>query len=177
MSEIFNKLMSHEKSGVSDAAWVLLKEAALHIAHLEAAILQQRGEIDGLNTRLENNFAFRTVDDVMTRIVVVPGTIPDGIECRDETIRLQDKYVKELEAEIGPLRAKAALHDKQQAQIEDKNAALFKAAERFRLTWESNDSRLKLAMAEDDKERQSYYHHKVEMYADLLAECLAAATG
>jgi len=54
------------------------------------------GEVDRLHTRLEANFAWQVIDGVKTKIAVEPGSIPDGIDCRDETIRQQDARIKEL---------------------------------------------------------------------------------
>ena len=54
-------------------------------------------EIAALHERLEDNRAY-DVDG--KRIEVKPGSIPDGIYCRDETIKLQDEYIKELESKL-----------------------------------------------------------------------------
>lgn len=72
---------------------------------LLTALAEQRREIERMQERLECNHAFRLVDGKMQRVEVEPGSIPDGIECRDETIRLQDRRIKELQAEIARLRA------------------------------------------------------------------------
>lgn len=60
------------------------------------AYLAQAKRIEELETRLEMNFAHRMIDGVMTKVRVEPGSIPDGIECRDETIRLQDEHIAKL---------------------------------------------------------------------------------
>jgi len=49
--------------------------------------------IDALETRLEMNSAYVNGE----RVAMKPGSIPDGIECRDETIKLQKEYIKQLE--------------------------------------------------------------------------------
>src|SRR5882672_5933892 len=63
-------------------------------------------ENERLHERLEDNHEFQLIDGKMTRIEVAPGSIPDGIECRDKTIKLQDERndrqsarIRELEAE------------------------------------------------------------------------------
>jgi hypothetical protein len=57
-----------------------------------------------LQERLEMNHAWQMVDGEMVRVEVEPGSIPDGIECRDETIRLQDRAIERHRAEIDRLR-------------------------------------------------------------------------
>ena len=56
------------------------------------AIEAPRGENERLHTRLEDSFAF--VNGV--RVDVEPGFMPDGIECRDETIELQGNRIAQL---------------------------------------------------------------------------------
>lgn len=60
--------------------------------------------VTALQDRLEMRHAWRMIDETMTRVEVELGSIPDGIECRDETIKLHDKYIKELEARVARLR-------------------------------------------------------------------------
>ena len=86
--------------------------------------------IKELETRLEMNFAWKIDEDTgnFVRIEVEPGSIPDGIDARDETIKLQDANndwlrarVKELEAAI------AGLSDCRQWEPECPHAALARA--------------------------------------------------
>jgi hypothetical protein len=67
-------------------------------AELVAANMQ----IKKLHARLEMDHAF-VMDDLTTgelrRIEIEPGIIPDGIECRDDTIRLQDEQIERLVTE------------------------------------------------------------------------------
>lgn len=62
------------------------------------------GEVDALRTRLEMDFAWQIIDGVKTKVKVEPGSIPDGIDCRNETIKLQDGHIKELRGEVEGLR-------------------------------------------------------------------------
>ncbi len=66
------------------------EEAADELARL-------RAENARLHTRLEDNFCF---DAKGNRNDVEPGSIPDGIECRDETIRVQDAEIAALRHDI-----------------------------------------------------------------------------
>jgi hypothetical protein len=59
------------------------------------------------HTRLEANFYFDNGGD---RIDCEPGEIPDGIACRDETIKGQDKIIAELRAALA-----AAARDEREA--------------------------------------------------------------
>lgn len=56
---------------------------------------------DRLMDRLEMRHAY---DGEGNRIAVEPGSIPDGIECRDDTIKLQDERIARLEAQRDRLR-------------------------------------------------------------------------
>src|SRR5882672_142906 len=62
-------------------------------------------ENERLHERLEDNHEFQLIDGKMTRIEVAPGSIPDGIECRDETIKLQDERIDRQSARIRELEA------------------------------------------------------------------------
>ena len=55
-------------------------------------------ENDRLHCRLEDNCVWRTISGKWIKQAVEPGSIPDGIECRDETIRLLQDRIKELES-------------------------------------------------------------------------------
>jgi hypothetical protein len=60
----------------------------------------QAERVTELETRLETNAVWQMIDGKMTRVAVEPGSIPDGIECRDETIKLQDKHIAELRERV-----------------------------------------------------------------------------
>jgi len=73
----------------------------------ESRIKELEADVERLHERLEDNHVFR-LDELgdMKRVDVPPGSIMDGIDCRNETIKLQDESndrlracVKELEAE------------------------------------------------------------------------------
>ena len=63
--------------------------------------MRLRDRISELETRLEMNFAYR----YGRRIVVPVGSIPDGIHCRDETIRGLDNRCDKLRDRISTLEA------------------------------------------------------------------------
>lgn len=63
---------------------------------LLAAFKASQAEVERLSERLENNRMFNADGE---RVEVEPGTIPDGIECRDETIRQQDRQIAQLKIE------------------------------------------------------------------------------
>jgi regulator of replication initiation timing len=81
----------------------LLRDRA-ETAEAENARLQ--AEVERLNERLENNRVWVASKDGpgFIRQDVEPGSIPDGIECRDETIRQQDRNNDALRAENAWLR-------------------------------------------------------------------------
>lgn len=74
------------------------------VEHLREAIREGAGqlaencieEITRLRARLEMDGVWQLIDGKMQRISVEPGSIPDGIECRDETIKLQDAEIARL---------------------------------------------------------------------------------
>src|SRR5882762_2483081 len=102
MSELFNRLMSFDNGNTPSTLRALLMEAAKELAHQEAAQLVLRGEIEKLHTRLEDNFAYKTVEgkEGLQRFAVPPGSIPDGIECRETTIKLLEGRIRELEKKL-----------------------------------------------------------------------------
>lgn len=53
-------------------------------------------EIERLMDRLEMRHVWQSIDGKMTRVSVEPGSIPDGIECRDETIKLQGAEIERI---------------------------------------------------------------------------------
>ena len=63
-------------------------------------IERQAAEIERLNERLENNHVYNTSGE---RVDVCPGSIPDGISCRDETIKGQDEMIRRLRSELATL--------------------------------------------------------------------------
>jgi hypothetical protein len=73
---------------------------------LRARAEKAEAEVARLHERLEDNHVYGTAPDTgeMVRIDVEPGSIPDGISCRDETIRLQDKSIDNLRAQLAASR-------------------------------------------------------------------------
>jgi len=60
-----------------------------------------KAEVQRLRERLEMTHCYVFKNGKSVKRKVKPGEyIPDGIECRDETIRLQDQYIKELQAKV-----------------------------------------------------------------------------
>ena len=84
--------------------WSAKKESGCPTCVLEARkqIRTLELECTRLHTRLEDNFGFNGKGN---RIVIKPGIIPDGIECRDETIKQLDKKCARLEQEKAELVA------------------------------------------------------------------------
>ncbi len=70
-----------------------------------AALQRLAQEVERLNERLENNHLYEHKDGQMVRVEVSPGSIPDGIDCRNETIKLQDERNDRLAARITELEA------------------------------------------------------------------------
>lgn len=79
----------------SKPAWNDVADALLSgpIAAMQA---EHRREVERLHERLEDNHAF---DMDGNRIECEPGSVPDGITCRDETIKLQDERLAAMQAE------------------------------------------------------------------------------
>lgn len=75
----------------SDEQWVRA------CAAYDAARTESQAQIAALNERLENNHVFNMNGE---REEVLPGSIPDGIDCRNETVRLQDENISRLRAEL-----------------------------------------------------------------------------
>lgn len=73
--------------------------------HLLAEVLRLRAENERLHDRLEDNVMG---DEHGNLVPCEPGSIPDGIACRDETIKLQRQRLDELAAENERLKADAA---------------------------------------------------------------------
>jgi hypothetical protein len=64
---------------------------------VDTAINSLERELAEAHTRLEANFYYNTKGE---RCPCKPGEIPDGIACRDETIKGQDKIIAELRAAL-----------------------------------------------------------------------------
>jgi hypothetical protein len=69
------------------------------IADMQAEIDRLRAENERLRERLEITHVWQSVGGGPLERVPAPEGIPDGIECRDETIKLQDARITELEGE------------------------------------------------------------------------------
>lgn len=67
------------------------RAAAAALERIEAL----EADVAELHERLEDN---RVYDGEGNRIDVEPGSIPDGIDCRNETIKLLDARIEALEA-------------------------------------------------------------------------------
>jgi hypothetical protein len=93
-----------ERYANSDAARLLAIDSSVARA-LIAALREREAECKRLRARLEDDHVFVLKDGQMIREEVEPGSVPDGIECRDCTIKLQDERIKKLESELATLRA------------------------------------------------------------------------
>lgn len=72
----------------------------------------QAKEISKLRRRLEMNHVWVLRNGKMHRRRLEPGEyVPDGIACRDETIKQQDQYINELRIRIGLKPRKKPLSD------------------------------------------------------------------
>lgn len=86
--------------------------AALSVSTEREEALRQR--VNELETRLEMNFAYVNGK----RVPMEPGSIPDGIECRDETIKGLDERIERIKKERDDLveaRRTAALDMRERA--------------------------------------------------------------
>lgn len=69
------------------------------------ALLARDAEVRKLRERLEMDRVWQVIDGKMVEVPVPEGVdIPDAIECRDETIRLQDRRIAELEEQVRALK-------------------------------------------------------------------------
>jgi hypothetical protein len=98
--EAVERIVDRAKRG--RPVWTAFDEDAETVAR---AYLALQADVTKLQERLEMTHAWRTVDGKMQRVAVELGSIPDGIECRDETIRLQDRRIEELQADAARMRA------------------------------------------------------------------------
>lgn len=93
--------------------WVLCARPggaiALRFTRCFEALTRLIAENTALHERLEDNHVF---DINGNRIEREPGTIPDGIECRDETIKLQRERITALAVQRDALAEEAVLRDK-----------------------------------------------------------------
>jgi hypothetical protein len=76
----------------------------------DGEIAELRAEVTRLHERLEDNhvFVWDKATDKMLRQEIEPGSSPDGIECRDATIKLQGAVLAEARATISALRSAVA---------------------------------------------------------------------
>jgi hypothetical protein len=89
----------HDEVKIRNYAWAVAPSAARLVEVLPTLLteierLTYQNEL--LLDRLEANFAWQFIDGVKTKVKVEPGSIPDGIDCRDETIKLQDAHIERL---------------------------------------------------------------------------------
>jgi hypothetical protein len=67
---------------------------------LPDALGEAADEIERLRSRLEMTDAWQMIDGKMRRVPVELGSIPDGIDCRNETIRQQDELIANLRRRV-----------------------------------------------------------------------------
>jgi hypothetical protein len=70
-------------------------EGQAGIALRDALMKEAANAISALHERLEDSFYF---DWEGNRVECAPGSIPDGISCRDETIKMQDEAIDKFRA-------------------------------------------------------------------------------
>jgi predicted nuclease with TOPRIM domain len=108
-----NERRKHEAGLVFDDSTRIARERNEANARADKAEAERdrlRDEVERLQDRLEMRHAWQVVDGKEVRITVEPGSIPDGIDARDETIRQLDKNCDTLRSERDRLRD--ALRDK-----------------------------------------------------------------
>lgn len=71
----------------------------------QATIEALRADVARLNERLENNRVYSFKDGQPIREDVEPGSIPDGIDCRNETIKGLEHIVADLRAQLAAVKA------------------------------------------------------------------------
>jgi len=104
-------------------------------------------EVEGLKARvkeLEERLEIDCAFDLKGNRVDAPKNLPDGIECRDETIRLQDQHVADLQAQLAEA----------QRDIEQRKSTDSLLATRIRET-EAWNVDLKAQLAAANNERDS----------------------
>ena len=87
----------------------VMRAQANEIARLTAERDEARAEVKRLHARLEDDHVYRIDDETggTYRVDVEPGSIPDGIKCRDATIRGLDDRIRNLTTERDAARAAA----------------------------------------------------------------------
>ena len=108
---------------VGRMVWWAKRCAEFIVAANPSTVLALLAEIDRCHARLEIDRVWHatTGGDVPKRVSYAErNTIPDGIECRDETIKMQDERIKALEAKVSAAR-NAALDEAERtvARCED----------------------------------------------------------
>jgi hypothetical protein len=106
--------LTDDRNGTGYERWFI----AELLGALSSALAQAEKERDALHERLEDNhvFVWDKATDKMVRTEVDPGSVPDGIECRNETIKLQDEALAKLRAQLAEARGENA---KLRKQIDD----------------------------------------------------------
>lgn len=122
--------------------WVAESDHIAQFAQLEAMTQQ----IAKLEERLEIGYAF----DVMGIRITIPKAGPDGIECREETIRLQDETITDLTAKL-------------EAMTQDRDVA-----ERERIEWVQRGERAEEAWAEANAAAKASLDHGLAMGQEAL---------
>ena len=89
---------------------------------IDAKLAAARDEIARLHERLEDNHVYRYDEETgeMVREDVKPGSIPDGIDCRDATIKLLDEKLERAKPTIDDAMVERAAR----ALCQEKNAFL-----------------------------------------------------
>ena len=105
------EMRKHQIAAMTGEALALKASVATLTAERDAL----RAKVEALQDRLEMRHAF---DGSGKRISVEPGSIPDGIECRDATISGQRGIIEELRAENARLREAAVSARKIIAEID-----------------------------------------------------------
>jgi chromosome segregation ATPase len=77
-----------------------LAATTMNLSDSERELAALKAQLAAANERLENNHFVADKDGELVRIDCEPGSIPDGIETRNETIKLQDERIKRLEAKL-----------------------------------------------------------------------------
>lgn len=104
-----------------EAAWIIDIIGKLSSDHDALAL-----EVERLHERLEDNHEYQLIDGKTVRVDVPPGSVPDGIECRDETIKLKRERIRELEADLAAAKderdkfmEQAAARDERDRDMQD----------------------------------------------------------
>jgi len=76
------------------------------LSDAQATIADLQGQVDKLKARLEIDVAFNMDGEA----VPAPPNMPDGIECRDATIQLQDKEIDALQQRVAQLEGERDMY-------------------------------------------------------------------